>query len=218
MAVVVNRSNSRNWGDTEAEVVTKQSGCSSRTMAAARSSCAGSIQEKRKHIAIASTPSSRSWRAACRTASSSSGTRTSPAGGVMQLGHREAVAAAHEGPVLPGDLLPDRVVLGPLVTSDVDDVAIALAGDHPGAGALVGEDRIGGDGGAVEQMPDLGRRERLALAEFAHRGQHAERGVGRGRRHLVNADVVRLGIREHDVGEGPPDIDSDELHDWSRAL
>ena len=86
MAVVVNRSNSRNWGDTAADVVTKQSGNSSRTMAAARSSWAGSTHEKRKQTATASTPSSRRRRAAFRTASSSSGVSTSPAGGVMRSG------------------------------------------------------------------------------------------------------------------------------------
>ena len=112
IAVVVNRSNSRNCGDTEAEVVTKQSGCSSRTMAAARSSWAGSIQEKRKQIAIASTPSSRSRRAACRTASSVEGGQDLAGRRGDALRYGETVPAADEGPVLPRDLLPDGVVLG----------------------------------------------------------------------------------------------------------
>ena len=38
---VVNRSNSRNCGDTDDEVVTKASGQFPRTIALARSSCAG---------------------------------------------------------------------------------------------------------------------------------------------------------------------------------
>ena len=42
IAVVVKRSNSRNCGDTEDEVVAKHSGYSSRTIAMARASCAGS--------------------------------------------------------------------------------------------------------------------------------------------------------------------------------
>ena len=108
-------------------------------------------------------------------------------------------------------------MLGPLVASDVDDVAVALAGDHPGAGAIVGENRVGRDGGAVEQVSDLGGGEFLAIAELAYRGEHAERRVVRRRRHLVDADVVRLGVDEYDVGERPADIDSDQLHDPSRS-
>ena len=134
------------------------------------------------------------------------------------FGHREAVPAAHERPVLPRDLLPDGVVLGPLVTADVDDVAVALAGDHAGASAVVGENRVGRDGGAVKQVSDLGRGERLALAELAHRIEHAERRIVGGGRHLVDANVVRLGVGEYDVGERPADIDSDELHDSPRTL
>ena len=138
MAVVVNRSNSRNWGDTEADVVTKHPGCSSRTMAAARSSWGGvdpGEQEAHRDRLHAFVPE--------------------PAGGAPHrllverdenlarrrgdsLGHREAVPAADEGPVLPRDLLPDRIVLGSLVAADVDDVAVALARDHAGARALVG--------------------------------------------------------------------------------
>ena len=132
------------------------------------------------------------------------------------LGHREPVPPAHERPVLPRDFLPDRVVLGPLVAADVDDVAVARARDHPGPRAVVGEDRIGRDGGAVEQVPDLGRGEPLPLAEFAHCGLHAERRVFGSRRDLVDADVVRRGIGKDHVGERPADIDPDEFHDVSR--
>ena len=42
MHAVVKRSNSRNWGEMLALVVTKQSGASSRRSSAARSSCDGS--------------------------------------------------------------------------------------------------------------------------------------------------------------------------------
>ena len=137
-------------------------------------------------------------------------------GGRDALGHGEAAPAADEGTVLPRDLLPDRVVLGPLVTPDVEDVAVALARDHPGARAIVGKDRVGRDGGAVEEVSDLGGGDRLAFAELPHRVEHTERGVVRGRRHLVDAKVPGLGVGEDDVGERPADIDPDELHVSSR--
>ena len=133
------------------------------------------------------------------------------------LRHREAVPAAHEGSVLPRDLLPNGVVLGSLVAADVDDVAVALAGDHPGAGAVMGEDRVGRDGGAVKQVSDLVGGDRLPLAELAYRAEHAARRIVGGGRHLVDPDVVRLGVGEHHVGERPADVDSDELHEASRV-
>ena len=84
IAAVVKRSNSRNCGDTRAEVVTKASGYTSAMISRARSSCRGSMYEKRKHTAMASTPSALRARAASRTSSSSSGTSTSPRGGAIR--------------------------------------------------------------------------------------------------------------------------------------
>ena len=84
MAVVVKRSNSRNCGDTDEDVVAKQAGYSSRTISMARASCEASRYEKRKQMAMASTPASLSSRTACLTPSSSRGSSTSPRGGTSR--------------------------------------------------------------------------------------------------------------------------------------
>ena len=166
MQAVVNRSNSRNCGATEALVVTKQSGSCSRRISAARSSWAGFRYENRKHTATDSTPHSASSRATARTASSSSGTTRLAVRRRDPLGHGQAVAAAHERRRLPGDVLHHRVRLRPLMASDVDDVAHALGGDHSGQRAAVLEHRVGGHGGAVEQTVELARGHAGAVAQL----------------------------------------------------
>src|SRR6266851_2715171 len=53
------------------------------------------------------------------------------------LRHRSAVPPAGQRPVLPWHLLADRIMLRPLVAPDMDDIAIALRGDHPGDCAVM---------------------------------------------------------------------------------
>src|SRR3979490_1983495 len=101
-------------------------------------------------MAMASTPAHRSSRTAWRTPSSSSGCSTSPRGA---------------RPAVPRDVLHDRVVLRPLVAADMQDVAIATGGDHAGDGAVVLEDGIGGDGGAVEHHVDRLARDAVLVAK-----------------------------------------------------
>src|SRR5271166_2464569 len=48
------------------------------------------------------------------------------------LGDRQAMTAPDQRPILPGNLLADRIMLRSLMTSDVDDAAIAGSGDHAG--------------------------------------------------------------------------------------
>src|SRR2546427_118744 len=129
------------------------------------------------------------------------------------LAHSFAVAPADERPVLPGQLLHDGVVFGPLVTPDMDDVTVASRRDQPGAGATILEHGIGGDGRAVEHVADLRRRDTVPLAELADPAEDTRRGIGRRRGNLVNERRVALGIREHKVGKRPADIDAHELHD-----
>ena len=126
--------------------------------------------------------------------------------------HGEAVAAAHQRARLPRDVLHDRVVLGPLVTADVDDVAVAGRGDHAGLGAVVLEHRVGRDRGAVEDVGDGVRRRAAPLAERGDARGGALRRVVRRGGHLVDRALARLAVGNDEVGEGAADIDADQLH------
>ena len=51
--------------------------------------------------------------------------------------HRQPVAPPHQGILLPGEILLNAEVVGPLVTGDMEDVAVTLRGQHPGLGPFV---------------------------------------------------------------------------------
>jgi hypothetical protein len=128
------------------------------------------------------------------------------------LRHRLAVAALDQRPILPGDVLHDRVMLRPLVAADVKDVAVAAGGDQAGDGALMLEHGVGGDGGAVEHRVDGVARDLVLVAQRHQAGDDAARGiVGRGR-DLVHRRLARLGVGIDQVGKGPADIDADQPH------
>ena len=118
----------------------------------------------------------------------------------------------NQGPVLPGDFLADGVVLGPLMAPDVEDVAVLPGGHHAGAGTVMLEHRVGRDGGAVEEVLDPTGRDGEALAQGSHPVTDAAGGILRRGRHLVDLGSPGVGICEHEVGEGAPDVDPNELH------
>ncbi len=130
------------------------------------------------------------------------------AAGPDPLGDDLAVAAPDERAILPGHLLVDRVVLGPLVPRDVEDVAVAAGRDEPDRGAVVLEERVRRDRRAVEERVDCGR----VAVGGAHSLDQTLGGVGGGRGHLVDPDLGGLRVRDDDVGERPADVDAGELH------
>ena len=128
------------------------------------------------------------------------------------LRHRLAVAALDQRPVLPGDVLHDRVMLRSLVAADVEDVAIAAGRDHAGDGAVVLEDGVGGDGGAVEHSIDGFARDSVLVAERHQALDDAARRVVRRGRDLVHDGPAGLGIGIDQVREGAAYIDADQPH------
>src|SRR3984957_19498822 len=54
-----------------------------------------------------------------------------------------AIATLDQRTILPRQLLPDRIMLDPLMTSDMQNVAEAFIGDHARVRALVLEDGVG---------------------------------------------------------------------------
>ena len=126
--------------------------------------------------------------------------------------HRLAMAALDQRPVLPGDVLHDRVVLRPLVAADMQDVAIAAGRDHAGDGAVVLEDGVGGDGGAVEHHVDGLARNPVLVAKRHQARDHAARRIVRGCGHLVDSRLAGLGVGIDQVREGAAHVDADQSH------
>ena len=107
---------------------------------------------------------------------------------------------------------PRRVVEpGHAQRADLQHVAKALGGDQADARALVLEDRVGGDRGAVADLLDgaaveagLARRPRSSPSTMAC-GVVAD-----ARRDLLGVDGA-VGAEQHDVGEGAADVDADAV-------
>ena len=132
--------------------------------------------------------------------------------GAHALGHAKPQRARHE-------LLRRRhaqivaVVLQAL--AHLDDVAMAFGGEQADLGALVFEQRVGGDGGAVHDAfglrKKLGGRQVQELGEMIQAGHHADRRIfGRG------GDLRQRGVAGvihcDEVGEGAADVDADLQH------
>ena len=100
-------------------------------------------------------------------------------------------------------------MLRALVAPDMDNVAIAGGGDHPGHGAVIFEDRVGADCRAVQHMVDRRARYFRPCTQFGNPGDDAERGVIGCCRHLVDHGLAGLGVSQHNVGKGAPDVDPD---------
>jgi hypothetical protein len=60
-----------------------------------------------------------------------------------------AMPTLHQHTILPGDLLPDGIILRSLMPADVDDVPIAPGDHHAGDGAIVLQNGVGGEGCAM---------------------------------------------------------------------
>src|SRR5207244_5731797 len=94
--------------------------------------------------------------------------------------------------------------------ADLEHVAEALRGDEPGSGALVLQDRVRGDGGAVAQLFDrLGRKPRLAQY-FRQALDDRLRIVLDARGDLLGVDRA-VGAEQQDVGEGVAGVDTDAI-------
>jgi hypothetical protein len=128
------------------------------------------------------------------------------------LGDDLAVPPPHERLRLPRDPLLQRIVLGPLVPADVDDVAKTARRDHAGRCAAVLQRRVRRDGRAVIDVVECGDFDAGRTADLVDAAHERARGIVRGARDLVRVRDVGLGVREHDVRERPADVDADEPH------
>ena len=122
--------------------------------------------------------------------------------GVDALGHGEAERARHQR---LGLLDEDVVLLEAVLLRHLDRIAEALGGDQCGLRALALDDGVGGEGRAVHDQADLAGLDLGKLQRAQHAVEHAVLGRGLGGQHLGRK--ARLGRLQHDVGEGPADID-----------
>ncbi len=100
------------------------------------------------------------------------------------------------------------VRLGAVAAADDVHVAGAAGDDQPGLRALALDQRVDGDGRAVDQLVDRGRFD-AALAQAVDDALHQLGGRGET---LGLHECAGLGIKAEQVGEGPPDIDGDDKH------
>ena len=209
---VVNRSNSRNCGEIDAEVTTKTPG-NSRFKDRFRAFLV-------RRIEIGEQKADRDRLDPFRFQSARRRDHTSLVERLKLLAvrrnepalHHLAVAPLDQRPALPRQFLHDRVVLGALMPRDMDNVAEAFVGQHAGAGAFVLQHGIGRSRRAVQHVVDVARGDTVVAADFGDAlDDGAGRVVGRGR-DFVDGDLAGIQIAIHDIGEGATDIDPDRFH------
>jgi hypothetical protein len=120
------------------------------------------------------------------------------------LGHAEAQVARHQR---LGPLHVDVVLLETVFPGDLERIAEALRRDQRRDGALAFDQGIGGQGRAVHDQPDIGRRAFGLGQDGAHALHHAALGrIGRGQDLDGMGFVIRF---EDNVGERAANIDGE---------
>ena len=126
------------------------------------------------------------------------------AGGVHPLRHGQAQPARHQR---PRAVDVDVVLLEAVLVGHLQRVAVALRRDERRHGAAALDERVGGEGGAVEDERHVARRTAADAHDPLEAVQHGVGGVRVGRGHLRReAFVARV---EHDVGERAADVHGD---------
>ena len=82
-------------------------------------------------------------------------------------------------------------------------------GEQNAAGELSFQHCIGGDGGAVQQKPDIGQRETEAFRGFLDARQKADRRVFRRCRRFPCLRDTKPRIQDLQIGKGAADINGD---------
>ena len=123
-----------------------------------------------------------------------------------------AIAAFDQRTVLPRQLLSDRVVLDPLMTPDMQDVAKALVGDHASFGALVLEHRVGRGRRRMEDEINLVGLALSRRKEALDPLHDSVRGILRRGRNLVDGHRAGVEVGINEIGERAADIDANDFH------
>jgi hypothetical protein len=94
------------------------------------------------------------------------------------------------------------------LTTDFQDIAEALRGDHADTGCLTLDQRIGGHRGGMDHQAYRLAATLRALQRALNRGHEAEGRVNRGGRDFDDEDLSRGLIHQGTVGERAADIDA----------
>ncbi len=124
--------------------------------------------------------------------------------GVDALADGKAQAARHQR---RRQVDIDVVLLEAVFVPDLDGVPEALGRDERGLGAFALDQRIGGEGGAVDDERDLRRHDARCGEHRLHRLEHATLRSG-GCRQDLRRPTPAAGF-ERDVREGAADIDAE---------
>ena len=100
------------------------------------------------------------------------------------------------------------VGFGPVAAADDVDVARAGGDDQPCPGALALDQRVDGNGRAVDQFLDGSGLQ----SAFADAIEHTLAEFGRCGQALCFDEFARLVVEADEVGEGPADVDRDDDH------
>ena len=92
--------------------------------------------------------------------------------------------------------------------SDLEDVAEPLGRDQPGPGPSELQDRVGGHGGAVNDLAHVTPAEAGLAEDVAEALADGPGVVVHAGGDLLRVDVA-VGVQEDDVGEGAADVDAD---------
>src|SRR5438132_2476051 len=88
--------------------------------------------------------------------------------------------------------------------------AVALRDEQSDLGAAHLQQRIGGDGGAVSEKTDVSGRDALGN-ESPEPLEHAQRGIFRRARDLLDREFPRRGIEQHEIGVGTAHIHAESV-------
>ena len=98
---------------------------------------------------------------------------------------------------------------GRAVAGDFQDVFVAVGDQEAHGRALVFEDGVGGDGGAVKDVGEVFKPDAPGPEDFGQAAHEAHRGVfGRGRG-FVDGLGAGVEFTEYDIGESAADIDGE---------
>ncbi len=127
------------------------------------------------------------------------------AGGEQALFHLARQPPRHQRPVL---VEQEVVGLGPVAAADDVDVAGAARDDQGGLGAVTLDQRIDGDGRAMDQFVN-GRGLDAALAQAVDDALHQMRRRGQA---FGLHELLRLFIEADEIGESSANIDRNHKH------
>ena len=129
--------------------------------------------------------------------------------------HPQGQTAGHQRLVGFDEHVEHRAVQVPDPAAHLDDVAKPLGGDHAHLGPALGDQDIGPERGAMDDLFHLAQELLQALpvvlGGLAHRGKKTARGVLRGRGGLEALQLARF-LEHQTVGEGPAYVDGQLLH------